>query len=201
MFNPITKKLPASLIVAGISVPIDTDFRTWVQIWKIRESNKDGWKKAFAILTLAYPSEEYKQFIASNYEDALSEALDFLNRTLGNDAPERPLTRSEKRLRGLRLLDWDYDAPRVVADFAREYDIDLTDGDLTMHWWRFMALFNGLSDQSATMEAIAIRAADIDDKNLSGDAKRRLRERKTALMLPARSKEEAAQNRKLLRGC
>lgn len=201
MFNPITKKLPASLIVAGISVPIDTDFRTWVQIWKIRESNKDGWKKAFAILTLAYPSEEYRRLIAGNYEDALSKALDFLNRTLGDDTPERPLTRSEKRLRGLRLLDWDYDASRVVADFAREYGIDLTDGDLTMHWWRFMALFNGLSDQSATMEAIAIRAADIDDKNLSGDAKRRLRERKTALMLPARSKEEAAQNRKLLRGC
>lgn len=201
MFNPITKKLPASLIVAGISVPIDTDFRTWVQIWKIRESNKDGWKKAFAILTLAYPSEEYRQLLADNYEDALSKALDFLNRTLGNDTPERPLTRSEKRLRGLRLLDWDYDASRVVADFAREYGIDLTDGDLTMHWWRFMALFNGLSDQSATMEAIAIRTADIDDKNLSGDAKRRLRERKTALMLPARSKEEAAQNRKLLKGC
>lgn len=201
MFNPITKKLPASLTVAGISVPIDTGFRIWVQIWKIRESNKDGWKKAFAILTLAYPSKEYKQLIANNYEEALSKALDFLNRTLGNDEPERPPTRSEKRLKGLRLLDWDHDASRVVSDFMREYGIDLTDGDLTMHWWRFMALFNGLSDQSATMEAIAIRAADIDDKNLSGDAKRRLRERKTSLMLPARSKEEAAQNRRLLRGC
>lgn len=188
-------------MVAGISVPIDTDFRTWVQVWKIRESANDGWKKAFAILTLVYPLAEHRQLIANNYEEALSKALDFLNRTLGDNTPERPPTRSEKRLRGLRLLDWDYDASRVVADFMREYGIDLTDGDLDMHWWRFMALFNGLSDQSATMEAIAIRAADIDDKNLSGDAKRRLRERKTALMLPARTEEEATRNRKLLRGC
>lgn len=201
MINPITKKMPASLFVAGIFVPIKTDFRTWLKVWKIREGNQAPWKKAFAILAIVYPTAEHKRHIAENYEEALSQALEFLNRTLGDDAPERPLTRSEKRLRGLRLLDWDYDATRVVADFMREYGIDLTDDEVSMHWWRFMALFNGLSDQSATMEVIAIRAADIDDKNLSGDAKKRLRERKTAFMLPARSEEEAAQNRRLLRGC
>ena len=60
-----------------------------------------------------------------------------------------------------------------------------------------MSLFNGLSDTSKTMNTIRIRAADLDDKKLSAREKRVLREQKQMVMLPARTREEVAENRRL----
>ncbi len=64
-----------------------------------------------------------------------------------------------------------------------------------MHWWRFWSLFRGMSDGSHTMEVIRTRTAEED--GLSSEERSALRERKQALMLPARTREEAERNRNL----
>lgn len=118
-------------------------------------------------------------------EAAVEAALGFLNL----NEPRKPPSMAKNAKKGSpRLWDWDYDAPRVVADFQREYGIDLTDPGLDMHWWRFWPLFRGLGDSSSTMAAMAARGADPDD--FKGDAKTRLIERQRELALPARTEEE-----------
>lgn len=198
MLSLLTGSMPSTVTVGGISIPIETDWRIWLNVWRIKDSGKEHWKQTFAIFYLVYPNA--LDIVSKNIEEALAQALSFLDRSLGDTTPSRPPTRRERALKGKRLLDWDYDASRIVSDFEREYSIDLTDPDTHMHWWRFMALFNGLSDTSSTMETISIRAADLDAKGMSKEQKKQLRERKAAVMLPARNREEAARNREL-RGC
>lgn len=199
--NQLVRTLPSTVNVGGFVVPIETSYKIWIQVWQIQENpNIEAAKKFFGILYLAYPAES-TPIVANHKEEALKQALAFLDRTLGDTTPPRPLTQREKRIKDMRLFDWDWDSSRVIADFMREYNIDLTDDEQDMHWWRFMSLFNGLSDTSATMEAISIRAADIDAKGMSAEQKKHLRERKASLLLPARTDKEAAHNRQMLRGC
>ncbi len=200
MLSLIKNDLPSAVSVGGISVPIETDWRIWIKVWHVQEKTAEPWKKAYAILSLVFTDADSLHIVTEKPDEALEQAVRFLNRTLGDTLPTRPPTRRERALRGMRLFDWDYDAARIVADFEREYSIDLTNPDTKMHWWRFMTLFNGLSDTSATMEAISVRAADLDAKGMSKEQKKHLRERKAALMLPARDEKEAARNREL-RGC
>nr|DAT38037.1 MAG TPA: hypothetical protein [Caudoviricetes sp.] len=126
---------------------------------------------------------------------ALQAALGFLNL----NEPQKPKRMLGKAAaKGARLWDWDYDAPRVIADFQREYGIDLTDPALDMHWWRFWPLFRGLGDSSLTMTAMAARGADPSE--YEGDARRRLVERQRELALPARTEEERLRLTSLLWG-
>lgn len=189
----LTAPLPLTVDVGGISLPINTSWRTWVDIWRIVDNPaKEGWKKGAATLRLAFDDEAYAHAI-SNPDAAFAAAMDFLMRRQPGQV-EKPLTKQQKRLSSIRTMDWDWDAPLIVADYRREYGIDLTDHDMDMHWWRFMALFDGLSDTASIIDCIRVRAADLDAKGMSKDEKRYLRERKEALMLPARDKKEVAQN-------
>lgn len=199
MRGALTGGLPDSVEVCGEPVSVDTDWRVWVDVWRLMDDvASDSSKRAIAVLALAYPrsgeSPTPFELAAQNPNAALEAALAFLERKQAGQ-PKRPETKSQRRNKGKRLFDWDWDAERIVSDFEREYSIDLTDPELHMHWWRFMALFNGLSDKSQTMNAISTRAADLGDKRLGKEERRILRERKLAYMLPARTKEEAAANR------
>lgn len=197
----LNKTMPSTVMVGGISVPINTDWRTWISVWKVVDSvGKSDFMKSAAILLLAYSHKgesptPYK-LVQAHPDEALKQAMDFLSRHNAND-PVRPQTPKQKRLADKRLIDWDWDASTIIADFEREYSIDLTDPNLHMHWWRFMSLFTGLSDTSKTMDTVNIRAADLDSKHLSAKEKRLLKERKRAVMLPARTSKEAAENRQL----
>lgn len=138
---------------------------------------------------IALPDE-----VLADPDGALSAALNFLN--LGE--PKRPQSTAGQPRSKARTWDWDHDSPRVISDFQREYNVDLTEVALSMHWWRFWSLFRGLSDASLTMTAMATRGAD--PQELRGEDKTRLIARQRALALPARTEEEALRLTSLLWG-
>ena len=203
MLNILTNALPSAVNVDGISISINTSYRIWIELWTVIDTPKaEAWKKGAVLLLKAYPNKPQSdgvipyQYAMEHTDAAVEAAIDFLQRKQPDD-PQKPLTREQKRLSKLRLFDWRHDANRVISDFEREYAIDLTDPKTDMHWWRFMALFDGLSDSSQTMDAIRTRAVDLDDKRLNKQMKASYRERQKALMLPARTREEAAHNRRI----
>lgn len=203
MAGALTGGLPDSVEVSGKPLRVYTDWRTWVDVWRIADNpSAEASDRVIGVLALAYPNEgtsptPFEEAMGSPVE-AVTAAIGFLERKRPGMA-QRPQTARERRLSRKRLLDWDYDGERIAADFQREYGIDLTDEATGMHWWRFMALLCGLGDGSQTMRAISTRAADLDDKRLGREERRALRERKQAYMLPARTREEAAANR-MIRG-
>ena len=85
---------------------------------------------------------------------------------------------------------------RLVADFQREYKLDLTDPSLSMHWWRFLALFNNLSNTSQTMTIRGYRSCDIP-KDAPPETKERIKEIKRQYALPPISYEEEIAREKM----
>ena len=180
--------------MGGRRVPIETGFRRWIRIMQAADDPRPhNAVKVEAMLRLAY-GHPYPPEVGADRQGAVDAALDFLH----FNEPAPPPTERQRSKAGNRTWDWSYDAPYLIADFQREYGIDLTDPALDMHWWRFWPLFRGLGDSSLTMTAMAARGADPSE--YEGDARRRLVERQRELALPARTEEERLRLTSLLWG-
>lgn len=197
--NILLSEPPRSVSLGGGPVRIRTEYRVWIAVQRLCDDLTVP-QEALGLRVLATAFDnaaregEEAAPLAQALKDpeaALEAALLFFN----FNEPRRPPTARQRRLASTRSFDWDWDAYMVVADFQRLYGIDLTDPSLRMHWWRFWSLFRGLGDGSRTMDAMRTRTADED--GLSGEARSALRERKAALMLPARTEEEVRRNREL----
>lgn len=190
---------PQTVDLCGGSVRIRTEYKIWIAVQKICDDptipkKELGGRILLGVYDNTPTREEARSPLSralANPSEALEAALYFFN----FNEPKRPQTAKQSRASRIRSFDWDWDAYMVIADFQREYGIDLTDPTTTMHWWRFWSLFKALGNTSRTMQAIATRTADED--GLSKEEKAALRERKQAMMLPARTQEEARRNRDL----
>lgn len=193
--NILLEQAPSTVKVGGACVPLNASHRTGIQVMRLTDdptvSDDD---KARTLLFLYFGaassrtgSLELPDAVTEHPEVAIEAALRFFNLF----EPRPPAATGARASAGTRVFDWDWDASRVIADFQREYGLDLTDRTLRLHWWRFWSLFRNLSEASLTMDAISVRGAIPDEKKMGRDAVEQLMKRKTALMLPARTEEEA----------
>ena len=195
--NILLEQAPSAVTVGGACVPLSTAHRTGIQVMRLVDDPSVGdEEKARALLFLYFGRVEGRTGslalpdpVAELPQEALEAALAFFNLNEPRP-PEAPGTRPPA---GTRVFDWDWDADRVIADFQREYALDLTDGGLRLHWWRFWSLFRNLGESSLTMQAVSVRGAVPDEKKMGREAVENLMKRKCALMLPARTEEEARQ--------
>lgn len=84
-------------------------------------------------------------------------------------------------------LDFEYDGEYIYASFMLDYGIDLIDQQGILHWKKFLALFQGLSENSKIREVMRIRNMDIpkyDGKN--SKEIQQIRELKSFYALPVR---------------
>lgn len=173
--------LPSTVDVDGRPVPINTSHHCGARVAAVLDDPTVADPVARAAVLRNY----FGQLPAGADEDAhLEAAIGFYRRGM---APKKPRKRREPCP---RAFDWEADAPRLVADFQRFYGLDITDPGLHIHWWRFMALFEGLpGDTSQTMQAMGVRARDLSDCK-SREERDALRARKKALALPPRTAAE-----------
>lgn len=57
----------------------------------------------------------------------------------------------------VKSFDFEQDASFIYASFLQCYGIDLMGKDRNLHWWKFIALFSGLTDDTRIMQVISIR--------------------------------------------
>lgn len=57
-----------------------------------------------------------------------------------------------------KLFDFNQDAGFIYSSFWQCYHIDLIKKDKNLHWWSFISLFNGLSDDTKMMQILSIRS-------------------------------------------
>lgn len=190
--NILLQRAPAAVKVDGVLVPVNSGWRTGIRAMQaIDDPHLGPHDVARAIVALYYGRWEDGRFSipegARNTAAAVESALRFFTLCEPRRPTGAPGSRQAVRA---RLWDWDFDAPRAIADFQREYGIDLVDPTLEMHWWRFWSLFRGLSDTSKTMQAIGIRGAR-PSRHMSENERKQLLERQRELALPARTEAEA----------
>ena len=129
------------MVIGGEVYPIRTDFRAGIEYHREVKSDNATLASLFRIW-----------FPEATPEDS-SEALEAIHRFYRrSDAPP------ENTSKGPTAFDFDKDADAICAAFMREYGIDLT--TVEMHWWRFMALMDGLYSYSFA-DRVGFRTADL----------------------------------------
>lgn len=144
--NPFYEPFPKTVKVGDRRFPIKTDFRAVLKLLDCVESGEGQEDKLMAILGM------YKE-LPADVEAAVRAVTDFL-------AGEKEGKQDEEEKERKKTISYKKDAPYIIGDFLRFYNIDLTSCRY-LHWQKFQILLAGLSEDSETKKRIAYRCMDV----------------------------------------
>lgn len=150
-------ELPMTVTVHGEDYDIDSDFRAGILFEQlIRDHSVDKSFQMATALRLYYGDN-----IPPDKNEAYRALLIFYLR--GNEIPEKRESSArgaERKRRMNRIYDFEVDASLFFAAFYAQYHIDLNEIEY-LHWWKFMALFEGLDRSCELHRVISIRSTDV----------------------------------------
>ena len=174
--------LPTSVDVCGVDVPINISHRCGIRVASILDDPAiDSEVATIAVL------ENYFFGVNVPITDELWDAAMWFFFCGSPPKVKRPSHKTAPK--AARVWDWEIDAWMLVADFQRDYGLDLTDPEMNLHWWRFKALYDGLGDTSYTFWVKGVRSRSLSDCK-SKDERETLRRQKQAVKLPPRTASE-----------
>ena len=139
----ITGILPETVVIDGTAYPIRRDFRIGMQFERIYGSKLVDRDKILRLLQVYYSE------IPENIPEAINQMIWFYR---CGEPEEKNEDENGKRQRYQRrsskepAYSFAQDAPYIYAAFKEQYGIDLT--EVEMHWWKFMALFESLNEDT-----------------------------------------------------
>jgi len=182
--NILIDVLPESVMVDGEEYEIRTDFRTSMLFELLMQDNdlepKEKTKKA---LKLYYP------VIPGSINEAV-EAILWFYKCGKEDNPQRQKINAKKGK--TRVYSFEYDDDYIYAAFMTQYGIDLQDIDY-MHWWKFRAMFNSLTNQNEFVKIMEYRSIEIKS-DMSKDQQSFYRKMKRLHALPVAKSEDEKMN-------
>lgn len=172
-------QLPTEAHIGGRVYPICTDYRDILEIFSYLNDPElpefIRWEVALGLFYEEVPEDR-------------QEAAEFFCRFLtGDDTEERP---------GPRLLDWEADAPAIIADVNKVAGQEIRAVPY-IHWWTFLSWFHAIGEgQLSTL--VSIRRKLSKGKKLEGWEKEFYRENKKKVDLPKKySASELAEQERL----
>ena len=146
----LTKELPEYIVIDGKEHRIKTDFKIWLEFSEIVGSGELTPEKIVKIFKIVFFE------LPPNMLKALKAVFEFYSHSEKADKKEK----AEKK-----VFDFNCDADLIFASFFQQYKLDLTEVEL--HWWKFLNLFQNLSEDTKFMEVVkyrSIKLSDIKDK-------------------------------------
>lgn len=148
-YDILTKKPPEKVEINGTEYPINWDFRVGIKMEGILYSDMPENEKYVEMLKLYYPE------IPEDIVGAIEKIIWFYR--CGQELEEKEeKTRYQRRKSKDPAWVFSQDAPYVYTAFKEKYDIDLTEIDI-LHWWKFMALFESLGEDTKMSKIIYYR--------------------------------------------
>lgn len=148
--NLLVDELPESVWIDGCEYPIHSDFRYSILYELLlldpEVSQED---KIWGTLQLFYPE------IPGNLEEAAEAILWFYQ---GGKELSCGLVGSG-RGNGKRIYSFEHDDGYIYAAFLEQYGIDLN--TVSLHWWKFRALFHALREECQLRKIMGYRAMDL----------------------------------------
>ena len=140
---------PYTINVGGREVPIRCDFATGIKFSELVENQELDYKQKLEECLKLYLID-IGDVVGLNINDVITAILDFYS---CNEKAEKGAGR-----KGERVLSYSQDANFIYSAFYEQYGIDLQEAQL--HWWKFKALLDGLSDKTMIKKIMNIRAMD-----------------------------------------
>ncbi|MBO5049449.1 MAG: hypothetical protein J6C41_03355 [Oscillospiraceae bacterium] len=176
-------KLPKTAVFGGKTYDLHTDFREILEIFRYF-SDPDlpdcfKWQIALALF--------YEQKLPAEQEQA---AMEYLTLFLsgGRQAPTEG---------GPRLLDWEQDAPLIIADVNKVSGLEIR-AEPYIHWWTFLSWFHAIGEGRLST-VVGIREKRNKGEKLESWEKRFYEENRRLVDLPkAYSRDEIEEQTRLL---
>lgn len=152
MKNFLICELPLFAVIQGKEYKTASDFRDMLELEAILNSDKSDAEKGAEALQLFFgcipPNEEL--------------AVDYLGWffSCGREKESPKADQIEAGTYKSPVYSFCYDGELIYAAFLAQYNIDLQDVPY-LHWWKFIALFNGLTKEHLITEVMHCRAVDV----------------------------------------
>lgn len=150
MINLLYESLPDAITVDGKDYLINTDYKYWIELSDALNDPKVN-KEYLANVFIGLFKDEPPKF----NNEVFLEIMNFFN---GNVKDVKSANGSESGKKTKKVYDFKIDAEYFISAFLNQYNINLFEDDL--HWWKFLALFNGLEKCELT-ERMYYRGVDL----------------------------------------
>lgn len=174
MIDLTTKALPDTVTVDGKAFLIETDFRAWLRF-------ETDYKKALETRSDFDVTYLFKGEMPPYIDIAILKEFEQPPREL-----PRPIRGSDN---DYIALDFEIDADLIYSAFWQQYRIDLLTAEL--HWYQFLALLQGINDDTLLGKVMGYRAYKKDGNNSKRDIREELR-RAWEIKPPVTEEEQAA---------
>lgn len=154
MANILLDILPETVDIDGIEYRINSDFRISILFELLMQDDELGKRqKLVQGLQLYYPE------IPHNVTMAVDKMIWFYRcgKETGNGGHGSGSGRAKQ------IYSFEHDDDYIYAAFLEQYGIDLQDVE-ELHWWKFRALFRGLSEDTEFVKIMGYRSVKITSK-------------------------------------
>jgi len=140
MYNPLLDDLP--LDFEGLK--LKTDFRQVLKFFRLQDDTELEQIEKYELTAMCFFDTPY----------LTQKMVDFIGWYIrGGEDTQEDTSSSEI------VFDWNIDSYLIFAAFQQVYNIDLT--EYHMHWWKFLALYKGLPNDTRLADVIKTRAMPI----------------------------------------
>lgn len=176
----LSDRLPDSVTVEGMRIPLETDFRRWILFTELMTDERaDSLTRIRCAAEIACrkPEELPEEMSGAFAEEFLRQLAAF---ALMSEAPDLSAETEEGRSAAEPepAFDFETDGERICAAFLQCYGVDLLDREKPMHWWKFLTLLRHLPEDCEFMRVVQVRRADLS--RIGDDGMRRLMRRAKA---------------------
>ena len=176
--NIITEELPEEVVIDKKRYQINCDFRVGIQFEEIMNSDQSDIVKLKKMLRLYYPR------IPENIEESVNKLLWFY-RGGKEEQKEEKRERYKRRSSQGPAYSFSQDSPYIYAAFKEQYGIDLLQIE-EMHWWKFLALFESLGEDTKMAKIMYYRT--VSTSGMPRDQRAFVNEMKKAYRLDTNKK-------------
>ena len=157
----LTNELEHSIVIGNRIVEVDFTFDVVLKWYELLEDDSinDIEKTLIGFKIFIGETSEYDE---QEVVEAMQSIGDYLSQSAYgnfNDEGIEPEFEVEPEP-PTKYYSYTKDAESIYASFLFDYNIDLVDAQGVMHWDKFKALFNNLSDKSPFQRIVSIRQTD-----------------------------------------
>lgn len=160
-------------------IEFNTDFRTSILFELLMQDDTiSEQNKMIQAFRLYYPNLEQ----ITDFNKAIEDVIWFYRcgKELANSNKKRKKAKNAKQ--GKQIYSYEFDDDYIFSAFMQQYKIDLQEIEY-LHWWKFKAMFEGLSGDTKMAEIMGYRAMDVS-KIKDKEEKKRYKELQEIYSLP-----------------
>lgn len=137
---------PTTAEINGKRYPINTDYREAMRCFEVIHDNTiSDYERAYAIVYILFgfipEDEEMQSFVDM--------AVKFLQSGQTKEQQEQKPAN----------IDFEFDRPYIMASFMSDYHLDIS--AVNMHWWQYVELISGFTEDSVMSRVRYIRDYDL----------------------------------------